>query len=291
MLITAVANRVNAYLCRHSDPKSSAAYFFISAASLLVAAAALLRVMGLTQWSEQAPWMMLIPIGYLIGSRLWRGHSAERPLYWVAQVATIVILLHVFGATMQDLRTVCTHGRFAIEPDVGTRIYRGRGLLLPGRILPPLGPVISIWQQRPLAGRCGSFLDTTASTSDTTRCSMPGWALPACVASRAMGLERIAVYRLNNLKTWVPRGRGLHVFQCGNGILSVACLAALMQGLAGLATNKGGWLDIVSLLVYGRCGRVGRADCAGPQLAANLHDRGGCDWRGDVHAVESVDPT
>src|SRR5262249_40100830 len=105
MLITAVANRVNAYLCRRSDPKMSAAYFFLSAASLLVAAAALLRVLGVVTWSEQAPWMMLIPIGYLIGSRAWRGHSAERPLYWVAQVATIVILFHVFGATLQNLRS------------------------------------------------------------------------------------------------------------------------------------------------------------------------------------------
>ena len=76
-----------------------------------------------------------------------------------------------------------------------------------------------------------------------------GLGVACLVASRALGLEQIAVYRLNNVKTWVPRGRGLHVFQCGNGILSVACLAALMQGLAGLATKNGGWLDIVSLLV------------------------------------------
>ncbi len=114
MLITAVANRVNAYLSRRSDPKSSAAYFFISAASLLVAAAGLLRVIHLTQWFEQAPWMMLIPIGYLIASRLWRGHTAERPLYWVAQIATMVILLHVFGATMQDARSFAPmHGIYS----------------------------------------------------------------------------------------------------------------------------------------------------------------------------------
>src|SRR5262249_32391347 len=66
MAIPAVANRVNAYLCRRSDAKTSAAYLFLSAASLLVAAAGLLRVLGVTVWSEQAPWMMLIPIGYLV---------------------------------------------------------------------------------------------------------------------------------------------------------------------------------------------------------------------------------
>jgi hypothetical protein len=72
----------------------------------------------------------------------------------------------------------------------------------------------------------------------------------ACLrVSRAIGLEQVAVYRLSNVKMMVTRGRGMHVFQCGNGILSVACLAALMQGLAGLATKTGGWLDIVALLV------------------------------------------
>ncbi len=64
-----------------------------------------------------------------------------------------------------------------------------------------------------------------------------------------LGLQQVVVYRLSNVKTWVTRGRGLGVFQCGNGILGVACLAAIMQGLAGLATKTGDWLDIVSLLV------------------------------------------
>jgi hypothetical protein len=105
MLIAAAANRANAWLTRRSDPKSSAAYFFISAASLLIAAAGFLRVLGLTEWSEQAPWMMAIPIGYLIASRLWRGHSAQRPLYWIAQTATAVILVHVFASTMSGFRT------------------------------------------------------------------------------------------------------------------------------------------------------------------------------------------
>ena len=105
MLITTLANRVNAYLCRHTDPKSSAVYLFVSAASLMLAAAGLLRVLGLTIWSQQAPWMMLIPIGYLIASRFWRGHTAERPLYWVAQTATTVILVHVFAATLDNLQS------------------------------------------------------------------------------------------------------------------------------------------------------------------------------------------
>ncbi len=248
MLITAVANRVNAYLSRHSDAKVSAAYFFISAASLMVAAAGLLRVMGLTQWSEQAPWMMLIPIGYLIGSRLWRGHSAERPLYWVAQAATIVILWHVFAATLQNLRS--------FAPMAGMRSSQMLGLVFAEAAA--FYFLAGTFRRRTAnfylaaAAACGAlwqFLGYYGVDERYYTMLYAGLGVVCLVGSRALGLEQVAVYRLNNVKTWVTRGRGLHVFQCGNGILSVACLAAVMQGLAGLATKTGGWLDILSLLI------------------------------------------
>jgi hypothetical protein len=35
--------------------------------------------------------------------------------------------------------------------------------------------------------------------------------------------------------------------QCGHGILSVACLAGFMQGLAGLAADRGNWIDLASI--------------------------------------------
>jgi hypothetical protein len=248
MMITAVANRVNAYLSRRSDPKASAAYFFISAASLLVAAAGLLRVMGYTLWSEQAPWMMLIPIGYLIGSRLWRGHSAERPLYWVAQAATIVILWHVFAATLQDLQS--------FAPMAGMRSSLMLGLVFTEAAA--FYFLAGYFRRRTAnfylaaAAACGAlwqFLGYYGIEERYYTMLYAGLGVACLIASRVLGLEQVAVYRLSNVKSWVTRGRGQHVFQCGNGILSVACLAALMQGLAGLATKSGGWLDIVSLLV------------------------------------------
>jgi hypothetical protein len=248
MLITTAANRVNAYLCRRTDPKASAAYFFISAASLLIAAAGLLRVMGVTQWSEQAPWMMLIPIGYLIGSRLWRGHSAEKPLYWVAQAATVVILWHIFAATLEDVQT--------FAPMAGLRSSLMLGLVFVE--VTAFYFLAGLFRRRTAnfylaaAAACGAlwqFLGYYGVDERYYTMLYAGLGVACLVASRILGLERVAVYRLNNVKSWVPRGRGLHVFQCGNGILSVACLAAVMQGLAGLATRNGGWLDILSLSV------------------------------------------
>lgn len=248
MLVTAIANRVNAYLSRRTDAKSSSAYFFISAASLLIAAAGLLRVRGLILWSDQAPWMMLIPIGYLIGSRLWRGHSAEKPLYWIAQAATMVILLHVFGATMQDISS--------FAPMQGTHSSLMLGLVFAEAaafyFMAGMIRRRSVNIYLAAAAACGAlwqFFGYYGIDERYYTMLYAGFGVVCIAASRILGLEQVAVYRTNNEKSLVVRGRGLSAFQCGNGILGVACLAAIMQGLAGLATRTGDWLDIVSLLV------------------------------------------
>jgi hypothetical protein len=153
----------------------------------------------------------------------------------------------VFGATLQDLRS--------FAPMDGLRSSLMLGLVFTE--VAAFYFLAGIFRARTgnfylaAAAACGAlwqFLGYYGIDERYYTMLYAGLGLACLVASRALGLERVAVYRLNSLKTWVPRGRGLHVFQCGNGILSVACLAALMQGLAGLATNKGGWLDIVSLL-------------------------------------------
>jgi hypothetical protein len=248
MVITAIANRVNAYLCRHSDPKSSAAYFFISAASVLIAAAGLLRVLGLAEWYQQAPWMMLIPIAYLIASRIWRGHSAERPLYWVAHAATAVILIHVFAATLEDLQS--------FAPMEGLRSSLILGLVFAEAaafyLLAGLFRRRSVNIYLAAAAACGALWQFMGYYSiDEGYYTMLYAALGvAClVVARVLGLEQVTAYRFNNEKTLVTRGRGLAAFQCGNGILCVAVLAAIMQGLSGLATRSGEWLDILSMFV------------------------------------------
>jgi hypothetical protein len=79
----------------------------------------------------------------------------------------------------------------------------------------------------------------------------------ACIAlARWLGLERTDVYRSRSkafgeqgLRSTAIRGRGLAAYQCGNGILCVALLAAFMQGLAWLATRGEGWSGITALLL------------------------------------------
>ena len=79
----------------------SAVYFFGSAAAAIVAAAGLLRDSRTGGLDSPAPWLMALPITYLVAGRLWRGHSPERPLTWVAQAATVVILIGVLAASFE----------------------------------------------------------------------------------------------------------------------------------------------------------------------------------------------
>lgn len=248
MLIAAVCNRVNAYLCRRTDPKSSGAYFFLSAASLILAAAGLLRVLGVVQWSEQAPWMMLIAIVYLVASRLWRGHSAERPLYAIAQTATGLIVVYTFLSTLDSLQT--------IAPMEGVTSSLMMALVFAEAAA--FYALAALFQRRSVntylaaAAACGALWQFMGYYGVDDRYYTMFYALVglACLfVGRALGLAQVTIYGHDNQESQATRGRGLAAFQCGNGILGVACLAALMQGLALLATGRDTWLDVVSLLV------------------------------------------
>jgi hypothetical protein len=100
MLLTAVTCRVGAYVCRHTMPWVSTVYFFGTAAATLVGAAALLHLLGVQSWDRQAAIIMVVPILYLIASRLYRGHTAEQPLVWAAHVATGFLIAGVFSASL-----------------------------------------------------------------------------------------------------------------------------------------------------------------------------------------------
>jgi hypothetical protein len=253
MLITAIANRVNAFLTRKSDPKSSSAYLVLSALAVLVAAAGLLRQMGYIEWSQQAPWMMLIPIGYMIASRLWRGHSAEWPLYWVAQAGTAIILLHVFGATMNDARSFAPMAGLTKTLLLGLVFTEAAVFYL----LAAMFHRRSINVHLAAAAACAAlwqflgYYDVSATWYTLLYATL---GVGCLVLGRSMGLEQAEVFGghttlISNkpLSRKVVRGRGLAAYQCGNGILCVALLAAFMQGLAGLATRAGQWDGIASL--------------------------------------------
>jgi hypothetical protein len=260
MIVVAVANRLSAYLCRRADPKSSAAYFFFSAAALLVAAAAGLRLFGWTQWTEQAPALMLIPIAYLIAARMWRGHSPERPLGWIAHAATAVILVHVVGAGINIVESVVhpvqqqtTNLLLGLVFAEAALFYLLAAMFHRGSVhvyLATAAACGALWQLLGYEGVPGAY--------HTLLYAALGTALLA--TSRILGLVQTDVYTAQGVKQRETAGRGRAAFQSANAILLIALLAAIMQGWMRLPTLQRGnadWLHVWSLLLTTGAGAIG----------------------------------
>ena len=260
MLVVAVANRLSAYLCRRTDPKASALYFFFSAAALLVAAAAGLRLYGWILWTEQAPVLMLIPIAYLIAARLWRGHSPERPLGWVAHAATAVILVHVVGAGLEIINS-------AVHPvqEQTTNLLLGL-VFTEAAVFYSLAALFhrrSVHVYLATAAACGALwqllgYEGVAGAYHTMLYASLGVLFLA--VARILGLVQTDVYNALGVKHQESTGRGQVAFQSGNAILSIALLAAIMQGLMrlpGLDRSNADWLHVWSLLLTTGAGAIG----------------------------------
>ena len=68
---------------------------------LLGAAGLLLTLKPDMPWDKQAPLLMLIPLAYLIASRLYRGRPTETAVVWAAHAGTVVLLLSCLGTAFQ----------------------------------------------------------------------------------------------------------------------------------------------------------------------------------------------
>jgi hypothetical protein len=103
MLLTALASRLGAHQCRKTSLQLTYGYFFATAATTMVAALAALAAMGLNQWQSHAPIMMLIPIAYLVASRLYADRSPATPLLWAAHAAAALMLISSLASSWQSL--------------------------------------------------------------------------------------------------------------------------------------------------------------------------------------------
>lgn len=93
MAVVAACCRAGAHFYRHTLKEVSVIYFFATAAATLVFAAGLAWMLGLKPWETEAPFLMVIPIIYLIASHFYRGHTAEKPLVWCGHAATAVMIV------------------------------------------------------------------------------------------------------------------------------------------------------------------------------------------------------
>lgn len=252
MLIVAVSNRISAWVYRHESPQQATAYFFLGAAALILAAAGFLRSgLGLTEAYQQAPLVMLIPMGCILAARWWRGQPEERPLTWVAHTAAAVILAHVVLGSIERLGIV-------VRPVTGRTENLYLGLVFVEAALFYI--LVGLISRRGVnaylatAAACGAlwqwlgYFDVD-DTWHTMLYALLGVA--TLILARSLGLEQVVADGEHEVQVAATRGRGWTAFKCGNAILSVALLSALLQGLADLATREPtaptAWLSIFAL--------------------------------------------
>lgn len=104
MAVTAVCCRAGAFLYRNTLRDVAVTYYFLTSAATLVFAASLAWMIGLKPWETEAPFLMVIPILYLVASHFYRGQAAEGPMLWCGHASTaVMIVCSLWAAVMPQV--------------------------------------------------------------------------------------------------------------------------------------------------------------------------------------------
>ena len=237
LLVTACA-RAAAVVYQNRSPKTASVYLFLSAASVLVVAAGILRSAGITSWTYQAPVLMLVPIGYLIAARLWRGQQPEKPLAIAAHVGTGVILLHLLASTVKEIDA-------ALVPVHGEQLNLWLALVF---LLATVFYLLATWLRRHGANVYAATACACAAVwqlagyfevpheAYTILYAAVGLAMLAL--SRVIGLEHVKTFHISGTESSALLGRGAAAFYSATALLSLAFLSALLQGLTKMASKS-----------------------------------------------------
>jgi hypothetical protein len=225
MLVTALSCRLGAYLYRRRLPELSVAYFFFTGAATLVGAAGLASVLGLKTWDMQVPVLMLLPIAYLVAAQLYKGHTPENPLVWVAHAATGAMIFVVLSAALQfDPIQVFmpVHG----DPlNLRLALFGAEAALFYALAAAWRRDGVSVYLSAVCA--CGAVWQLLHFFE------VPGAYHP--IAFALVGLGLLVVYRLAVLERYERSGLADAAFQCANALLSLAFVAAVLLTLSRLA--------------------------------------------------------
>ena len=224
MFATAVSCRVGAHLYRRTLPWLSAVYFFGTAAATLLGVTGLLSVCGIRAWGELAPLVMIVPILYIIAARLYRGHTQENPLVWVAHSATGVMIAAVVAAALN-----LTPAHVA-EPIVGKTLnlllaaFFGEAALFYALAGAFRRQGFNVYLGT--AAACGAIWQLLAYGSIAAEYYTLTFAL--------LGLVLLVCYRLAVLE-WT--GLAGPAFECANALMSLSFVAAVLIALSRLAAD------------------------------------------------------
>ncbi len=225
MFITAVSCRVGAHLYRHSLPWLSSTYFFGTAAATLTGLCGLLTVSGIQTWDRLAPLMMIVPILYIIAARLYRGHTQEKPLTWVAQAATVVMAVSVLAAAMH------LTPQHVYEPIWNS----SRNLLLAAFFAEAalFYALAAVFQKQGF----NIYLGTAAACGAAWQLLLYRQVGPEyyTLAFALLGMVLLIGYRLAMLE-WT--GMADAAFKCANALMSLSFVAAALISLSRFATHR-----------------------------------------------------
>ena len=190
---------------------------------LLLASGGLFATFGPPDWPHQAPWMMLLPIGYLIAARLWRGHTPERPLGWVAQAVAAVILVPVLAIGLG-------HVELLVRP--AERLTENLLLGLVFVEAAAFYAMAAIFRRRGVniyfaaASACGAlwqFLGYWGIPSPYYAMLYAGLGVAVLVVCRVLGINQVAVYRPTGERRWPPAAEGWLLFRWEMGSSRSRC--------------------------------------------------------------------
>lgn len=224
MLLTAAAFRAGAVVTRTARRPLSVVNFFGAAAAVLVAAVAALAVLGLKEWQQHAPWLMLVPFGYLVAARVTRGRPEEAPFAWVAHAAALVMLASSVASALKGF----TH--------IVEREHLNLVLAIFFAEAAAFYALASAWRPYPATVHLCAAAACAAVWQVLTYFGVQAEVYTLTFALVGLGL--LVAYRFATPDRFAGGGLAETAFQSGNTILSLALLAGVFMGVARVASQQ-----------------------------------------------------
>jgi hypothetical protein len=227
MAVTAIACRVAAYLYRLSNVELSFVYHFGAAGATMIGATALAAAIGLEEWQEHAPILILLPVVYLLAAWLYQGYSAEVPMLWVANAALVVMLFSSISTAFDGF----THFVEQRNINLILALFFAEAALFYG--------LAAALVRQPAAVHCCTAMACAVVWQLLTYFGVAGeyYALVFAV----VGVALLLSYRFGVLEGFTQGRYAEEAFESGNTLLCASFAVTFALGMNRLATNYHPW--------------------------------------------------
>lgn len=217
MILTAVACRVGSHVHR-GTARLMTAYFFATGAATMIAAVAALAALGMNQWQSHAPIMMLIPIAYLVASRIYGDTSQARAVLWVGHAAAGVMLISSLSSAFMSLRD----GTENLTLHLTLSLFFAEAALFYG---------LATWFRRqPWCVYLSSLMASAACWQLLVYFQLGTEAY--ILAFAVAGLAMLIAYRFSLLEQTPAAQMAVALFESANAVLSLAFVSSVFYGLS-----------------------------------------------------------